>query len=130
MRALTADLRAKKTGKLLLVSDAMSTVGTTETSFEIYGERIEESAGRLINAQGNLAGSAISLLDAVRYSHTQVGLELGECLRMASRYPAEFLGLGDQLGAIKAGHRADLIAIDADLNVTNSWVAGAHQQHP
>lgn len=121
--------RLKAPGKLLLVSDAMSTVGTNQTSFELYGERIEESQGRLINAQGRLAGSAISLLDAVRYSHQEVGLELGECLRMASRYPAEFLGLEQKLGCIKPGFRADLIAIEGDFSVSDSWVAGAHQSH-
>jgi len=118
--------RAKRAGKLMLVSDAMSTVGSDANYFEIYGERIEESDGRLVNAECNLAGSAISLLDAVRYSHLQVGLELGECLRMASLYPAEFLGLEHRLGRIQAGYRADLVCFDENFAATDTWLAGAH----
>jgi N-acetylglucosamine-6-phosphate deacetylase len=65
--------------------------------------------GRLINAEGALAGSAIGLIDAVRICHRQAGLELGECLRMASLYPAEFLDMDNHLGRIRGGYRADLV---------------------
>lgn len=119
--------RAKRRGKLMLVSDAMSTVGSHMKYVDIYGERIEESDGRLVNAEGNLAGSAISLLDGVRFSHREVGMELGECLRMASLYPAEFLGLGHLLGRIQAGYRADLVCFDEHFAATDTWLAGAHR---
>jgi N-acetylglucosamine-6-phosphate deacetylase len=120
--------RAKHTGKLILVSDAMSTVGGPD-SFEIYGERIAVEDGRLINAEGNLAGSAIALIDAVRTAHKEAGLDLGECLRMASRYPAEFLDLGSRLGRLAAGFRADIFAFDQNFRVSDTWVAGEHQAH-
>ena len=120
--------KAKPAGKLILVSDVMSTVGGPD-SFEIYGERIEVKEGRLVNREGNLAGSAIALIDAVRISHEEVGLPLEESLRMASLYPAEFLRLGDQLGRLAEGYRADLFAFDDDYRVKHTWVAGAHQHH-
>ncbi|WP_238946904.1 N-acetylglucosamine-6-phosphate deacetylase [Seongchinamella unica] len=120
--------RAKEPGKLILVSDAMSTVGGPD-SVEIYGERIRVEDGRLINAEGKLAGSAIALIDAVRIAHQQAGLPLEECLRMASRYPAEFLGLEAQLGRLAVGYRADLFAFDDNYRVGHTWVAGEHQSH-
>lgn len=121
--------RAKAAGKLLLVSDAMSTVGSDDDSFEIYGERIQLRDGKLVNAEGALAGSAIGLIDAVRYAHREVGLPLDECLRMASLYPAEFLGVDACLGRIAPGYRADLVLFDEDFQVCDTWVAGAHASH-
>jgi N-acetylglucosamine-6-phosphate deacetylase len=44
---------------------------------------------------------------------------------MASTYPAQFLGLGDELGCIAPGYRANLIAVDEKLRVHASWIDGA-----
>jgi N-acetylglucosamine-6-phosphate deacetylase len=121
--------RAKPAGKLLLVTDAMATFGSDSASFELYGETISEQDGKLVNAQGVLAGSAIGMIDAVRFAHRQVGIELEECLRMASLYPAQILDLDDRLGRIAIGYRPDLVHIDADFQVHGSWVAGHYQDH-
>jgi N-acetylglucosamine-6-phosphate deacetylase len=43
---------------------------------------------------------------------------------MASTYPAEFLGLGNQYGRIAPGFHADLVALDDDLQVINTWISG------
>ncbi len=115
-------------GRLFLVSDAMATVGSGQPWFTLYGERIAARDGRLLNAEGALAGSAIGLVDAVRYCHQVVGLPLEECLRMASLYPAEFIG-EPRLGRIAAGSRADLVLLDADLQVSATWVAGQRSDH-
>ncbi len=80
-----------------------------------------------MNAEGALAGSAIGLNDAVRYTHHAVGLPLEECLRMASLYPAACIGLDSELGRIAPDYRADLLRFDGDLQVHDTWVAGAHQ---
>ncbi|MEM8816319.1 MAG: N-acetylglucosamine-6-phosphate deacetylase [Pseudomonadota bacterium] len=116
--------RAKPRGKLLLVSDAMATVGATTKSFELYGETISESGGRLVNGEGRLAGSAISMLDAVRYTHLECGIALDECLRMASRYPAELLGVSGERGYLRPAYRADLVHFDETLSAARTWVSG------
>jgi N-acetylglucosamine-6-phosphate deacetylase len=121
--------RMKPPGKLLLVTDAMSTVGGEDSFFEIYGERIQERDGRLINSEGALAGSAIGMIDAVRIATTEVDLPLEESLRMASLYPAAFLGLDHQLGRIASGYRADFVHFDRDYKVHGTWVAGRYQSH-
>jgi N-acetylglucosamine-6-phosphate deacetylase len=121
--------RSKPRGKVLLVTDAMATVGSDSDCFELYGERITLRDGRLVNAAGVLAGSAIGMIDAVRICHEQVGLPLAECLRMASLYPAQFLGLERQLGRLAPGHRADLVHFDEAFRVSDTWIAGQHQAH-
>ena len=116
--------RSKPSGKMLLVSDAMATVGSTEQSFELYEETISCRDGKLVNGAGALAGSAIALIDAVRFCNQVVGLELADCLRMASLYPAAVIGLDQQLGRIAKGYRADLVHFDDDFVVHNTWLAG------
>jgi N-acetylglucosamine-6-phosphate deacetylase len=121
--------RGKPAGQLLLVSDAMATVGGSRGSFSLYGEDIRESGGVLVNSDGKLAGSAIGLIDAVKFCAGAVGLPLDECLRMASRYPAAAMGLEQQLGRIAAGYRADLVHFDESFAVHNTWLAGERMQH-
>jgi N-acetylglucosamine-6-phosphate deacetylase len=54
-----------------------------------------------------------------------LGVPLKDALRYASTEPALFLGLGDMLGRIAPGYRADLVAFDpADISVHATWVAG------
>ncbi|ODT90034.1 MAG: hypothetical protein ABS82_17225 [Rhodanobacter sp. SCN 67-45] len=55
---------------------------------------------------------------------TVLGLPLDEAVRMASTWPAEFLGLGASRGRIAAGCRADLVAMDDALRVQQSWIGG------
>jgi N-acetylglucosamine-6-phosphate deacetylase len=119
--------KIKPRGKTLLVSDAMASVGGPESFIEIYGEKIEEKEGRLVNSEGVLAGSAIGMIDAVRISTELVGISLEESLRMASLYPAEFLHKSTNLGRIAEGFRADLVCFDDNYTVLDSWVAGQHE---
>ena len=114
----------KSPDRIMLVSDAMPTVGADSPSFRLYGETITVENGRLVNSEGRLAGSAIGMSDAVAYCYRSVGLDLAECLRMASINPATFLGMETQLGRLAPGYRADLVALDDELAVSASWVAG------
>jgi len=120
---------AKPKGKMYLVTDAMSTVGSSEKSFQIYGETIVEKDGCLVNAEGKLAGSAIGMIDAVRLNTEWVGVDLGESLRMAALYPAEFMQVDNYLGRIQAGFRADLVHFTDDYRVIHTWVAGDFLRH-
>ncbi|PUA30104.1 MAG: N-acetylglucosamine-6-phosphate deacetylase [Cellvibrio sp. 79] len=120
---------AKPKGKMYLVTDAMSTVGSPEKSFQIYGETIYEKDGCLVNAEGRLAGSAIGMIDAVRLNTDWVGVALAESLRMASLYPAEFMQVDNCLGRIRENYRADLVHFTDDFKVTHTWVAGDMHKH-
>ncbi|MBD2752768.1 N-acetylglucosamine-6-phosphate deacetylase [Spirosoma validum] len=80
--------------------------------------------GRYINNEGNLAGSAITLIDCVRIAVEQAGIPLNNALRMASVIPAEIIGLGDQLGKIKPGYVANLVQTDKSLQTKAVWASG------
>jgi N-acetylglucosamine-6-phosphate deacetylase len=117
-------LRAKGPDRLMLVTDAMPSVGTTATSFTLQGRHIHEEDGLLRDDQGVLAGSSLDMASAVRNLMTQTGASLRVAAAMASAVPARFLGLADETGAIAAGLRADLILVNDDLHVARSWIGG------
>jgi N-acetylglucosamine-6-phosphate deacetylase len=60
----------------------------------------------------------------VRNAVSLLGLPLPEAVRMASLYPAEFLGLSHELGRIAPGYRANLVLVDDRLNVLDTWIDG------
>lgn len=122
--SLRVALAAKPRGKVFLVTDAMPMVGSDDPAFDLYGETITAVDGVVRNAAGSLAGSALDMATAVRNSVRLVGVPLEEAVRMASTYPAEFLGLGETHGRIAPGYRADLVALDADLQVIGTWIGG------
>lgn len=122
--SLRVALKAKARGKVFLVTDAMPPVGADDPSYELYGEVITARDGVVRNAAGTLAGSALDMATAVRNSVRILGLPLEEAARMASAYPAEFLGIGDRYGRIAPGYHADLVALDDDLQVVATWIDG------
>ncbi|WP_417805451.1 N-acetylglucosamine-6-phosphate deacetylase [Thalassospira lucentensis] len=118
-------IHAKATGKIMLVTDAMPTVGADDKRFTLGGEEITATNGRCALADGTLAGSDLDMISAVKNCVEMVGLDLGEALRMASLYPAEFLKLDDKMGRIAPGYQANMILFDDAFNVTRSWINGA-----
>ena len=114
----------KPTGKLFFISDSMATINHGKPSFELYDEVVNESDGRLVNSEGKLAGSSITQIDAVKNAYQKCNIPLNQALAMASRYPAEYLGIENHLGSLKPGYRADLVHFDANFKVHNAWVSG------
>ncbi len=122
--SLRVALAAKPAGKMILVTDAMATVGSETQGFNLYGEWIQAVDGRCATADGTLAGSALDMLGAVRNTRDWLTVSLDEALRMASRYPAQLLGLQQALGSIKPGYLANMILIDDDFQLIRSWIDG------
>jgi len=118
-------LRAKRgPGKIVLVTDAMATIGTDMTSFTLNGRTIYRKDGSLRLADGTLAGADLDMISAVRFMHRAVGLELGEALRMASLYPAQAIGQAHRLGRFAKGATADIVGLSDDLDVKGVWIGG------
>jgi len=123
--AIRAALRAKRgPGRIFLVTDAMSPIGTDMTSFFLNGREIFREGGRLTLADGTLAGADIDMASCVRYMRDTVGIDLAEALRMASLYPAEAIGLTGRKGRLTHGHDADFAVIDDGVNVLSTWIGG------
>lgn len=117
-------MRAKRKDRFMLVTDAMPTVGALNKSFHLQGRPISVNDNMLVDEHGRLAGSDIDMATAVRNAPAMLEVDLAEAARMASLYPASFLGLEHQFGRIEPGYRADLVLVDAGVNVLETWIAG------
>ena len=117
-------LRSKPRDRFMLVTDAMPSVGIDGDEFMLQGRRILVRDGRCITETGTLAGSHLNMAEAVRNATKLLGIPLDEAARMASQYPAEFLGLDRELGKIAPGYRASLVQADEKLTVTRTWIDG------
>jgi N-acetylglucosamine-6-phosphate deacetylase len=122
--ALRVALAAKGADKLVLVTDAMPNVGSSEASFTLGGTTITAHDGRLTGPDGTLAGSDLDMGRAVRNAERLLGIDYATAVRMASESPARALGLEKERGAIRAGLAADLVLVDAERNVVGTWIAG------
>ncbi len=123
--ALRLALAAKRgPGRLFLVTDAMPPSAGGGDSFALNGRTAVRSGQALVLADGTLAGSDLTMDKAVRFAVRELGVDLSEALRMASLYPAEFLGLSDTRGRLKQGYRADIVHLDNTLEVTDVLIGG------
>ena len=127
--ALRVALAAKPRGKIFLVTDAMPPVGSASPSFRISGEIATARDGLLTTPGGTLAGSVLDMAQAVRNTVAWLDVPLDEALRMASTYPADFIGLGASHGRIAPGYTADLVALDEKLQVRATWIGGAVEEY-
>jgi N-acetylglucosamine-6-phosphate deacetylase len=123
-------LKCKPHERFMLVTDAMPSVGTHNGSFELQGRRISVKGYICVDEDGTLAGSNIDMASSVRNAMSMLGLPLSEAVRMASQWPAEFLGVARDLGRIAAGYRANLVLADEQLNVIETWIDGRPSTAP
>jgi N-acetylglucosamine-6-phosphate deacetylase len=122
--SLRIAIAAKGWQRMMLVTDAMSTVGSELTRFTFGGRVITRSQGRLTTEDGVIAGSDLDMATAVRNVVEALGLPVEAALHMASRAPAEFLGLEHELGRVAPGYRASLVLLDDGLGVSETWIDG------
>jgi N-acetylglucosamine-6-phosphate deacetylase len=115
-------LKLKGANGITLISDAIAAAGKGDGEYQIWGETIAVKGRRTANAAGSIAGSVISLLDAVRLLHS-LGVSYVDLARMASSNPARLLGLGDR-GSLEVGKRADLVAVDQSGEVKLTVIGG------
>ncbi len=122
--AIQVAMRAKRPDRFMLVTDAMPSVGAARSSFMLQGKRITVKDGVCVDEAGVLSGSAIDMASAVRNCVELLGLPLEQAARMASTYPAQFLGMGGELGRIAPGYRANLVAVNDAVDVLETWIEG------
>ncbi|GIU27367.1 N-acetylglucosamine-6-phosphate deacetylase [Shewanella sp. MBTL60-007] len=118
-------INAKPKGKVMLVTDAMPPVGLDdEASFELFGTQVIRAGDRLNAVTGELAGCVLDMAGAVANTVNMLGLAPEEALRMASLYPAQFLGLSDKMGQLQVGGRADMLLLDDRFRVQQTYIGG------
>ena len=118
-------MRAKQgPGKIFLVTDAMSTIGTDLQELRLNNRLIKRANGRLTLEDGTLAGADLDMISAVRFMVAKLGISIDEALQMASLYPAQLLNREHQIGQLIAASQADFLYLSEDLEINAVWRGG------
>jgi len=112
-------------GRVALVTDAMAAAGAADGDYLLGPLEVEvrDGVARLAGG-GSIAGSTLTLDDALRRAVREVGLPVAEAVRAVTETPAAAVGRGHDLGRLRPGYAADAVLLDADFRVRRVWVAG------
>lgn len=117
--------RAKDADKVVLITDAISAAGLGDGDFSLGGLSVvvKDGVARL-KEDGALAGSTLTMINAFRFAIRQAGATVAEASRMASGNPARVIGVDNVTGSLAVGKQADVLLLDADLNLKQLWIKG------
>ena len=117
---------AKGRDGVCLITDATGGAGLKPgTPFDVGGVAARVTPAAALTADGSaLAGSTLTMIEAVRRSVQLAGAPLVDAVRMASLNPARQLRREHELGSIEVGKRADLVWFDDQFRVRGVWMDG------
>lgn len=117
-------LRARGFERMMLVTDAMSSVGAETKDFVLQGRQIRVRDGICSYEDGTLAGSDLDMAAAVANAMGMLGLEPAVAARLAAGNPAAFLGLEAERGTLAVGLRADWVQLTGAMAPVSTWIGG------
>ena len=113
----------KSAANIMLVSDSIAPTGLGDGIYEIWNDKIAVENGKTKNERGGIAGSVITMLDAVKM-YRSLDFSETEVSQMASTNQAKLLGIKKSHGSIETGKRADLVVLDERQNVKLTLIGG------
>lgn len=116
--------RCKGIGRTLLITDAIRAAGLGAGVYEFAGQTVTVQDGQCRLADGTLAGSILTMDQALVNFMAATGLSLAEAWPVTSRTPAQAIGLQAEIGSLRPGARADLVLLDHQLGVVATVVGG------
>lgn len=107
--------RVKSAERLVLISDAMRAKGMQDGEYDLGGQMVTVESGCARLADGTLAGSTLSLTQAIKYMADSTRASLEEAVHMATYVPARILGIETRKGSIEVGKDADLTILNSNF---------------
>jgi N-acetylglucosamine-6-phosphate deacetylase len=117
-------IKAKGTGGTILITDATRATGMPDGTYMLGDQEIHVREGVARTSSGGLAGSTLTMDQALRNAMQFTGLSLSEALPMATSTPAAAMNCNDRKGVIAPGADADLVLLDAGFQVRMTMVGG------
>jgi N-acetylglucosamine-6-phosphate deacetylase len=112
-------------GRLALVTDAISAAGAGDGDYALGGQPVRVRDGRpRLASNGSLAGSTLTMDEAVRRAVQESGMSIEAASAAASTTPARVVGIADRVGALTGGLACDLVILDDQLRVLDVIIAG------
>ena len=116
--------RCKPKERFVLITDSMEATGCADGEYAIAGQKVIVKNGRAETLDGALAGSTLNLWQGVKNFMQFTGASLEDAVACATLNPAEMVGVGDKVGSIESGKRADLLLIDDAYSIKGVIAAG------
>jgi len=110
--------------RLIIVTDAMPTVGDERKTFQLNGEDMAVVDGVCQDRFGTLAGSDIDMAQSVLNAQELMGATFAQAVEMGSANPARFLGMQELFGSLTPGKKANMVRIDKGCTVHTTWIEG------
>ena len=111
-----------KKEKLILITDAMRAGCMKCGSYNLGGQSVEVAEGRALLADGTLAGSVLTMNEALANMVKYTSMTLIEAVHAVTQAPAQKLGI--QKGALKVGYDADIVMFDETFSIIATIIAG------
>jgi N-acetylglucosamine-6-phosphate deacetylase len=116
-------LQAKGASGVILISDGISATGMPDGTYMLGTFEVTVSGGVARNSEGKLAGSTLTLDRALR-NIVNLGIPLGDALRMLTLNPAKLLGIEFKKGSLRPSADADILLLNENLQIANVWARG------
>lgn len=113
----------KGSDKITMITDCVMGNGLPDGEYVDNGRPLIVKDGKNYTEDGTIAGSSICLIDGVR-NLVSIGISLEEACKMASRNPAQTIGMYDKIGSLMPGKRADLVILDQNLDIKHVILRG------
>lgn len=122
----------KGANRIALITDAISATGSEKPTSKLGSMSVTVKDGVPRLDSGVIAGSILTMDEAVRNMVQKVNVPLHEAVRMATLTPAQSIGIDGAKGSLEPGKDADLLVLTRDLNVRTVVIAGnvAYQRQP
>lgn len=118
-------INSKKPDHIALITDCMRAGGMPDGNYTLGEFPVEVKGGAArLKESGSLAGSILELFDAVKNICDWDIATVEDAIRMASIVPAKSCHIDDRCGSLQAGHDADFLVIDSQLNLLETYLNG------
>lgn len=122
--AVRLTFRAFGGDRVILISDSMMAAGMPDGAYSLGGQKVHVRGNLATLADGTIAGSVTNLMDCMRTAVREMGVPLGSAVKAASTNPAKALGIYDRFGSIEPGKTANLVLLDASLEIKGIFLRG------
>lgn len=120
----TLAIKLKGDKRLMLVTDAMAPAASDVDHFVYQGTKVMRKNNTLRLEDGTLAGSLLTMEQAIQHTHFDLNIDLQATLRMATSTPAAFIKSEANIGTLRTGAVANFVTLDESLKVTRCWRNG------
>lgn len=110
--------------RVALVTDAMRACGLADGTYKLYDYEVTVADGAVRLADGTLAGSMLTMSEAVKNMIELAGLPIETVIPMATEIPARIAAVADRKGRIDQRYDADLVALSDRFEVERVWARG------